>query len=179
MAGGLASLRPMTAQELTSLPVLVAFGSVVIALAALVLASILMVRTRRLRRDQTVVLGDGRRDLVSHAEQLQVAFTQIRDWVAESMQHLDEHTARIEARLDGCLAYHSVIRYDAYGEMSGRQSSSIALLDAKRSGVVVSSILHRDQARFYVKPIGDGRGESELSPEEAEAVETALAAERV
>ena len=63
--------------------------------------------------------------------------------------------------------------------MSGRQSSSIALLDAKRSGVVVSSILHRDQARFYVKPIGDGRGESELSPEEAEAVETALAAERV
>ncbi|CAA9496856.1 MAG: hypothetical protein AVDCRST_MAG17-1119 [uncultured Solirubrobacterales bacterium] len=169
----------MTAQELTSLPVLTALGAAVIAIAALVLASILMVRTRRLKRAQTAVLGDGRRDLVSHAEQLQVAFTDLRDSVTESMDHLDERTGAIEARLEGCLAYHSVVRYDAYGEMSGRQSSSIALLDAKRSGVVVSSILHRDQARFYVKPIGNGRGESELSPEEAEAVEAAIAAERV
>ena len=39
-----------------------------------------------------------------------------------------------EARIDGCVAYRSLVRYDAYGEMSGRQSSSIALLDARRSG---------------------------------------------
>jgi len=166
-------------QELTSLPGLVALGAALVALLALVLASVLMVRTRRLRRAQSAVLGGGERDLVAHAEGLQVAFTELRDWVEESMQHLDERTERIEARLDGCLAYHSVIRYDAYGEMSGRQSSSIALLDAKRSGVVVSSILHREQARIYVKPIGHGQGETELSPEEAEAVETALAAERI
>ncbi len=166
-------------QELTSLPGLVALGAAVIALAALVIASILMVRTRRLRRAQSAVLGDGRRDLVSHAEGLQTAFTELRDWVEESMQHLTERSDRVEARVDGCLAYHSVIRYDAYGEMSGRQSSSIALLDSRRSGVVVSSILHRDQARIYVKPVGRGQGESELSPEEAEAVATALAAERV
>ncbi len=166
-------------QELTSLPGLVALGAAVLALAALVIASILMVRTRRLRRAQSAVLGDGERDLVSHAEGLQTAFIELRDWVEESMRHLDERADRVEARLDGCLAYHSVIRYDAYGEMSGRQSSSIALLDSRRSGVVVSSILHRDQARIYVKPIGHGQGESELSPEEAEAVATALAAERV
>jgi Protein of unknown function (DUF4446) len=166
-------------QELTSLSGLVALGAALAALIALVLASVLMVRTKRLRRGQTAVLGDGRRDLVAHAERLQAAFTELRDWVEESMLHLDQRTGRIEARLDGCLAYHSVIRYDAYGEMSGRQSSSIALLDSNRSGVVVSSILHRDQARIYVKPVGRGHSESELSPEEAEAVETALAAERV
>jgi Protein of unknown function (DUF4446) len=166
-------------QELTSLSGLVALGAALVALIALVLASVLMVRTKRLRRAQTAVLGDGRRDLVAHAERLQSAFTELRDWVEESMLNLDQRTARIEARLDGCLAYHSVIRYDAYGEMSGRQSTSIALLDSNRSGVVVSSILHRDQARIYVKPVGRGQGESELSPEEAEAVETALAAERV
>lgn len=167
------------AQELTSLPGLVALGAAVLALVAVILAAVLMVRTRRLRRAQSAVLGDGTRDLVAHAERLQVAFTELRDWVEGSMQHLDQRTERIESRLDGCLAYHSVIRYDAYGEMSGRQSSSIALLDSHRSGVVVSSILHRDQARIYVKPVGEGRGASELSPEEAEAVETALAAERV
>ena len=49
-----------------------------------------------------------------------------------------------------------MIRYDAYNEMSGRQSSSMALLDEKGTGVVMSSILHRDQARLYVKGVRDG-----------------------
>jgi hypothetical protein len=52
---------------------------------------------------------------------------------------------------------------------------SIALLDATRSGIVLSSIHHRDQARLYAKQVHDGRSELELSPEEAEAVRLALA----
>jgi hypothetical protein len=58
--------------------------------------------------------------------------------------------------------------------MSGLQSTSIALLDATRSGVVVSSIHHRDQARVYAKQVNGGQSEIELSPEENEAVELAL-----
>lgn len=167
------------AQGLTSLSGIVALAATAIALTALVLASVLLIRMRRLRLGQTAVLGDGRRDLVAHAEGLQNAFDELRGWVEESMSGIDERTERVERRLESCLAYHSVIRYDAYGEMSGRQSSSIALLDADRSGVVISSIVHRDYARIYVKPVGRGQGESELSPEEAEAVETAYAVERV
>ncbi len=166
-------------QGLTTLPGLVAVGAAAVGVLALALATFVLVRTQRLRQAQTAVLGEGGRDLVAHAEGLQTAFTQLRDWVEESMHQLDDRTGKIESRLDGCLAYHSVVRYDAYGEMSGRQSSSIVLLDARRSGVVISSILHRDQARIYVKPIGPGSDESELSPEESEAVEAALAAERI
>ena len=80
-----------------------------------------------------------------------------------------------EQRLDGAIAFRALVRYDAYGEMSGQQSASIALLDASRSGVVVTSIHHRDQARLYVKQVRDGVGELELSPEEAEAVRLAVA----
>jgi Protein of unknown function (DUF4446) len=58
--------------------------------------------------------------------------------------------------------------------MSGRQSTTIALLDASRSGVVLSSIHHREQARLYAKQVVDGRPELELSPEENEAVRLAL-----
>jgi hypothetical protein len=79
-----------------------------------------------------------------------------------------------ERRLDGAMAYRALIRYDAYGEMSGRQSTSIALLDAQRSGIVLSSIHHRDQARLYAKQVHEGRGELELSPEESEAIRLAL-----
>ena len=57
----------------------------------------------------------------------------------------------------------------------GSQSMSIALLDDERSGIVLSCIHHRDQARVYGKQVREGRGELELSPEEAEAVRLALA----
>jgi hypothetical protein len=72
------------------------------------------------------------------------------------------------------VAYRALVRYDAYGEMSGRQSTSIALLDATRSGIVLSSIHHRDSARLYAKQVHQGQGELELSPEEDEAVRLAL-----
>jgi len=87
-------------------------------------------------------------------------------------------TTRMEAaegRFDGAIAFRALVRYDAYGEMSGHQSATIALLDASRSGVVLTSIHHRDQARLYAKQVTDGTGEIELSPEEAEAVRLALA----
>ena len=58
--------------------------------------------------------------------------------------------------------------------MSGRQSTSIALLDSERSGLVLSSIHHRDQARLYAKEVRQGQPELELSPEEDEAVRLAL-----
>jgi ABC-type Na+ efflux pump permease subunit len=77
--------------------------------------------------------------------------------------------------MDGCVSHMSVVRYDAMNELSGQQSSTVALLDARRTGVVVSSILHRDQARVYVKQVREGTPEYELSPEEEQAVEAAMA----
>jgi Protein of unknown function (DUF4446) len=80
-----------------------------------------------------------------------------------------------EHRMDGCIAHTSVIRYDAMNELSGQQSSTVALLDERKTGVVISSILHRDQARLYVKQVRDGEPEYELSPEEQQAVDAAVA----
>lgn len=149
------------------------------AALALILALVLSLRLRRLRASQRLVLGEnGATDLVSHASELQSAFVELRDWVEETARGLDRRVGSAEERIDGCVAYRSLVRYDAYGEMSGRQSSTIALLDARRSGVVLSSILHRDQARVYVKQIREGESELELSPEEREAIDRALAGER-
>ena len=161
-------------QDLASTPGLVALGAAALALCALVLAVVVAVRLRRLRRDQRTVMGDGSRDLVAQAAALQEAFARLDEQVGQSATALHERLAQVEARLDGAIAYRSLVRYDAYNEMSGRQSTSIALLDASRSGVVLSSIHHRDQARLYVKQVRGGTGELELSPEENEAVRLAL-----
>ena len=163
-------------EELTTTQGVAALAAGGLALVALVLAVVLALKLRRVRSAQMAVLGGHeRRDLVAHAERLETGFVDLRDWVDESLGRLDERVKAAELRIDGCVAYRSVVRYDAYGEMSGRQSSSVAMLDARRSGVVVSSILHRDQARVYVKQVLEGEAELELSPEELEAVQTALA----
>ncbi|MGH2992779.1 MAG: DUF4446 family protein [Solirubrobacterales bacterium] len=143
-----------------------------LALASLVLAAALAVRLQRLRRDQRIVIGEGgSRDVVGYARELERDVEALRLQVGE----LAETGAATARRLDGAITYTAVVRYDAYGEMSGRQSSSVALLDDHRNGVVLSSILHREQARLYAKRVSGGESELGLSPEEQEALDTALA----
>ena len=161
--------------ELTTTQGIVALSAAGVAVVAFLLAVVLAFKLRRIRAAQKAVLGaDGQRDLVVHAQQLEKGFTDMRDWVEESIEHFERRMQATESRLDGCVAYRSLVRYDAYNELSGHQSSSLALMDARRSGVVVSSIVHRDQARLYVKQLHEGESEIELSPEEQEAVDTAL-----
>jgi Protein of unknown function (DUF4446) len=160
--------------DLTSTAGIVAMAAAGVAAVALLFAIVLALKLRRLRSAQTAVLGGGQRDLVEHGTRLENGFVDLREWVEEAMRRLDERLGSAESRIDNCIAYSALIRYDAYGEMSGRQSSSIALLDSTRSGVVLSSILHREQARLYAKPIRNGESEFDLSPEEIEAIETAL-----
>ena len=161
--------------ELTSTTGIVALAAAAAALIALLLAIVLAVRLRRLRAAQSAVLGaHGNQDLVTYVQSVGDGFTDLREWVEGALASVDERLAGASDRIDGCIAYKSLVRYDAYGEMSGHQSSSVALLDARKSGVVISSILHRDQARVYVKQLTDGVPSLELSPEEQDAVDTAL-----
>ena len=154
---------------------IVALAAAGVGVVALLLVAFLWVKLRRLRSSQEVVLGShGDRDLIAHAERLEGGFVDLRDWVEEVLNKLGDRVATAEQRIDGALAHTALVRYDAYGEMSGRQSSSFALLDAHRSGIVVSSILHREQARVYVKRVHNGQSELDLSPEELEAIEAAF-----
>ena len=160
--------------NLTSTAGIVAMLAAAGSLLALLFCAILGVKLRGLRDAQRMILGDNEQDLVAHAASLQQQFEALYDYVQEASERLDERMQTAEHRLDGTVAYRALIRYDAYGEMSGRQSTSIALLDANRSGLVLSSIHHRDQARVYAKEVRQGKPELELSPEEDEAIRRAL-----
>src|SRR5919206_4543290 len=127
--------------DLSSTQGIVALAGVGVGAIALLVAIVLAVKLRRLRASQVAVLGPhGERDLVAHAQRLENAFVELRDWVEEVLANLEQRVGHAEQRIDGCLAYTALVRYDAYGEMSGHQSSSVALLDSRRTGVVVSSI---------------------------------------
>lgn len=145
-----------------------------LALITFLLSVVLAVRLRRVRAAQRVVLAGRAQDLVDHAATLQEAFAELHERVEEVAERLDERMAEAERRLDRAISYSALVRYDAYNELSGHQSTSLALLDAERNGLVLSAIAHRDSARLYCKQVTGGRGELELSPEEAEAVRLAF-----
>ena len=165
--------------DLSSTTGIVALAAAGVAVVALIVVVVLAVQLRRVRAAQSALLGeDGTQDLVAHALELEREFRLFQDATQDTVDAVNERVGRVELRLDGTIAYRGLVRYDAYNEMSGHQSTSIALLDATRSGVVLSSIHHREQARVYAKQVRAGEAELELSPEEAEAVRLAMAGDQ-
>ena len=81
--------------------------------------------------------------------------------------------ARTAPSIRGRCGDVAIVRYDALREMSGQLSFSLALLNAMGDGVVLSSINGRAETRTYAKPVVAGQGKPELSPEEAQAVQSA------
>jgi hypothetical protein len=161
--------------ELTTATGYVALGAAVLAVLALGFCIAFARRLRRLREGQRVLLGDsGDRDLLAHGVELDRRLGELATGVEQAVARLDERDAELATALRGAVSHVGVVRYDAMNEMSGQQSSSVALLDSHHDGVILSSILHREQARLYCKRILDGTSEQQLSPEEEEALGAAL-----
>ena len=162
-------------EELTTATGIVALAAALLALVGRCACILLRRRLRRLAEAQRVVLGDsGERDLIGHGAQLESRLGELAGGLEEAVGRLEARDAELAVALSGAVTHFAVVRYDALGEMSGRQSSSVALLDSHRCGVVLSAILHREQARLYAKGIVDGASELELTPEEEEALGAAL-----
>jgi hypothetical protein len=149
----------------------VAIAACVAAGIALVVALFLWRRTSRIAATQSVVLGQTSGDLLEFAVSLQGRIDDLYRAVDEVAAGL----SRVDRRVDGSLTNTAVVRYDAYEGTGGQQSASVALLDATRTGTVVTAIQGRDYARIYVKDLDRGRSSVALSPEEQEAVDRAMA----
>ena len=149
----------------------VAVAACVVAALALVAVVWLWQRMRRVRSAQSVILGSGSGDLLEFAVALQARIDDVHRAVDEVAAGL----SRVDRRVDGSLTNTAVVRYDAYEGTGGQQSASVALLDATRTGTVLTAIQGRDYARIYVKDLDRGRSSVALSPEEQEAVDRAMA----
>jgi hypothetical protein len=125
----------------------------VVSLAALAAALVALRRTAggsRRRHDPASV--------PAHLEGLRGEVQALRAEAAEALRHL------------------AVVRYDAFGDMGGHLSWSLALLDDSGDGVVLTSIHGRSEARTYAKNITAWSCDQAMSPEEEEAVRFARTA---
>jgi hypothetical protein len=175
----------------------VAVFALVLAYVATVAAYCALRTLARLRRDTRLLSRgtrgpNGQQSLIEVITQYSEQSAVIAEQVEQLRVHVDAAQSEIRALVDsgrqealsavaeragvesGALRRVALVRYDAFSEMSGRMSFSLALLDDRGDGVALTAITGRNDTRVYAKPIADGRGEQELSPEERQAVSVAL-----
>ena len=168
----------------------VAVFALVLAYVALVAAYFALRTLAKLRRATSALTrgsgGDrGKESLVEATERQAAATAVLGEQVAQLRTYVDKacSDAVSEAQShasseDGALRNVALVRYDAFADMSGRMSFSLALLDEHGDGVAISAIAGNTDTRVYAKGVTQGKGEHELSPEEQQAIAAAMQRQR-
>lgn len=143
-------------------------GVAIVWLAWLIVLSFRVRRLERFRRN-----AEAATDTAQGAELLAAlshAIGELSRRVSRAETQLD-HSTRV---LQGCLQHIGLVRYDAFEDVGGQQSFSLAMLDGGRNGIVITAIYSRTDVRLYTKHIEGGRASGPLTPEETSAVKQAL-----
>ena len=144
----------------------------VIAVVALAGCVVLYLRVNNLHKRLFLLQG--------HADGADF-FTVVSDHIAAT-QALDAHVGELDVTvkamrkaLVGAVQRVGVVRYDAFADMGGHLSFSAAFLDERGTGVVMTCINSRNEARLYAKGVLAGKGdENPLSEEEVAAIRLAM-----
>jgi hypothetical protein len=108
------------------------------------------------------------RDLIAAQAEAHQQVTGERERIAATVQEIQTSMAAVLSRV-------AMVRYDAFDDLSGRLSFSVALLDDHGSGITLSSVASASHTRLYAKSLSHGVAEHALSPEEEQAVKAAMA----
>jgi hypothetical protein len=143
--------------------------ALIVAVVALLSSVWLSLQVLALRRRLAAVPRDG--DVVGLMQEIDQDLSSAE----KTLSNLVPRVSQLEAQMPEAVSYIGVINYDAFGDISGNQSRSVALLDRGANGLVLSILVGRNQTLFYTKQVRDGKGAEELSPEEHEAIRRAMA----
>ncbi len=92
------------------------------------------------------------------------------DALPEDVHGLRQEVAALRAEGADALRHLAVVRYDAFGDMGGHLSWSLALLDEGGHGVVLTSIAGRSEARSYAKAVSDWSCEQQQDQHEEQGL---------
>lgn len=93
--------------------------------------------------------------------------------ILEDVGDILDRQKRVDEKLDSTVQKVGVVRYNAFNDMGSDLSYSIALLDGRDDGVIISAIHGRDFCNTYAKPIEKGESTYKLTAEEILAMDRA------
>jgi len=97
---------------------------------------------------------------------------QLREFQAFREQAQAQFDLIINKVADGARRI-GVVRFSPFGQKGGNQSFSIAFVNEKGNGAVVSSLHIRDHVSLFAKEVKENKSEHELSKEEQHAIKKA------
>lgn len=146
-------------------------GLIVLVVIQFILLAIQSARTTRLYRLLKMVLTDPQGQNLTQQLQRSVEES-VR--AQDAAQNLELHVQTLEATLKDCSRLHGLVHYDAYADVSGQQSFSLALLDGHHNGVIITALYGRNNASIFSKSVRAGTSDRALSDEENNALQQAL-----
>lgn len=87
---------------------------------------------------------------------------------------MNDRIEEIERKLPQCVQNVGIVHYNAFENVGNEMSFSIALLNERKNGFVLTGIYSRENSYVYTKEIIKGKPQRELSREEHEAMNKAL-----
>ena len=96
------------------------------------------------------------------------------DAIENTLNGVSARQNDLDTALPWCVQHVGVVRFNAFEDVGGEQSFALALLDANKTGVIISSLHGRQDCRAYIKSMDKGETERPLSEEEQRAVKVAL-----
>lgn len=148
--------------SLTALILLGAF-----ALSIIVFIVVIIRLNRMNKKYRQLLKGSEGKNL----EEILLGNAKLLEQVLFKLDLADERLKGVEHVATNSIQQIGVVRYNAFKDMGGDLSYSVALLDRKGDGVVLSSIFSREDARTYAKPIKNGKSPHQLSEEEVQAIQ--------
>ncbi len=122
------------------------------------------------RRYKLLSRGPGGADL----EQILLKYSEDVIRLEQNKRDLQkEHEILKEQVIQG-IHNPGLIRFNAFDNMGSDLSFSLALLDRRGDGVVLTGLYGRDETRLYAKPIRRGISDYSLTEEEMKAVQRSL-----
>ncbi len=145
------------------------YAALGVAVVALLLSGWLLLQVTALGKRLAAVPKDG--DVIAYLSELDTDLGNLESTVAGMQPRL----AAVEGRIPHALSQVGVVTYDAFGNIAGNMSRSVAMLDELGNGLVFTVLVGRNETMFYTKQVTDGHGLEELSPEEQASIAKALA----
>jgi HAMP domain-containing protein len=85
----------------------------------------------------------------------------------DTIAHVTEALSQVKGNV-------GMIRYNAFSDQGSDLSFSIAIVNDKQDGVVMSGIHSREETYVYAKPLERGESQYALTPEERKAINQAV-----
>ena len=130
-----------------------------------------MVKMSNLRKKYKKFMGDT--DAKSLEEKIVDRLDQI-DGLVESNENNKGKIEKIEKQMNVTFQKFGLVKYDAFNEMGGKLSFSLALLNEKNDGFIINAMHSREGCYTYIKEIIAGKSIIVLTAEETEALDMAL-----